>query len=108
IHSDRRFAYEEAQANIDQQHGDFYEELTLLNELAKKLRERRFQKSAINFETQEVKFKLNEKGTPLGLLVKERKDIHKLIEEFMLLANKTVAEFIFHKNKDKNTFVYWI
>lgn len=108
IHSDRRFAYEEAQANIDQQQGDFYEELTLLNELAKKLRERRFQKGAINFETQEVKFKLDEKGTPLGLVVKERKDIHKLIEEFMLLANKTVAEFIFHKNKGKNTFVYRI
>ena len=108
IHSDRRFAYEEAQGNIDQQQGDFFEELTFLNGLAKKLRERRFQKGAINFETVEVKFKLDEKGTPLGLIIKERKDIHKLIEEFMLLANKTVAEFIYKKNKGKDTFVYRI
>ena len=108
IHSDRRFAYEEAQEHIDQQQGDFYEELTLLNDLAKKLREKRFQKGAINFETVEVKFKLDENGTPLGLVVKERKDIHKLIEEFMLLANKTVAEFIYNKNKGKDTFVYRI
>jgi ribonuclease R len=108
IHSDRRFAYEEAQENIDQQQGDYFEELTFLNGLAKKLRERRFQKGAINFETVEVKFKLDENGTPLGLVIKERKDIHKLIEEFMLLANKTVAEFIYNKNKGKDTFVYRI
>ncbi|WP_291777608.1 ribonuclease R [Cecembia sp.] len=107
-HSDRRFAYEEAQENIDKQEGDFYQELTLLNELAKRLRKRRFEKGAINFETVEVKFKLDEKGTPLGLIIKERKDIHKLIEEFMLLANRTVAEFIFNKNKGKDTFVYRI
>lgn len=108
IHSDRRFAYEEAQENIDRQEGDYYEELTFLNELAKKLRQRRFQKGAINFETVEVKFKLDDEGTPLGLVVKERKDIHKLIEEFMLLANKTVAEFIYNKHKGKDTFVYRI
>ncbi|SNS71260.1 RNAse R [Belliella buryatensis] len=106
IHSDRRFAYEEAQENIDNQSGDFFEELTLLNELAKKLRKRRFDKGAVNFETVEVKFKLDEKGTPLGLFVKERKDIHKMIEEFMLLANRTVAEFIYNKNKGADTFVY--
>lgn len=108
IHSDRRFAYEEAQENIDLQEGDYYEELTFLNELAKKLRQRRFQKGAINFETVEVKFKLDDEGTPLGLVVKERKDIHKLIEEFMLLANKTVAEFIYNKHKGKDIFVYRI
>ena len=107
-HSDRRFAYEEGQENIDKQEGDFYQELTLLNELAKKLRKRRFDKGAVNFETVEVKFKLDEKGKPLGLFVKERKDIHKLIEEFMLLANRTVAEFVFDKNKGKDTFVYRI
>lgn len=106
IHSDRRFAYEEAQENIDNQSGDFYSELTLLNNLAKKVRKRRFANGAINFETVEVKFKLDEKGTPLGLMVKERKDIHKMIEEFMLLANKAVAEFIYSKNKGKDTFVY--
>ncbi|AGA76946.1 ribonuclease R [Echinicola vietnamensis] len=108
IHSDRRFAYEEAQENIDQQEGDFYSELTLLNNLAKKIRKRRFQQGAINFETVEVKFKLDDKGTPLGLMVKERKDIHKMIEEFMLLANKAVAEFVFNKNKGDDTFVYRI
>jgi len=106
IHSDRRFAYEEAQENIDQQSGDFFEELTLLNEIAKKIRKRRFDHGAVNFETVEVKFKLDEEGKPLGLMVKERKDIHKLIEEFMLLANKYVAEFVYNKNKGKDTFVY--
>lgn len=107
-HSNRRFAYEEGQENIDNQSGDFYQELTTLNDLAKKLRKRRFDKGAVNFETVEVKFKLDEKGKPLGLMVKERKDIHKLIEEFMLLANRTVAEFIYNKDKGKDTFVYRI
>ncbi|EMS31108.1 3'-to-5' exoribonuclease RNase R [Mariniradius saccharolyticus AK6] len=107
-HSNRRFAYEEGQENIDNQSGDFYQELTILNDLAKKLRKRRFDKGAVNFETVEVKFKLDEKGKPLGLMVKERKDIHKLIEEFMLLANRTVAEFIYNKDKGKDTFVYRI
>ena len=106
IHSDRRYAYEDAQENIDNQSGDYFEELTLLNVMAKKVRQRRFKHGAVNFETVEVKFKLDEKGKPLGLVIKERKDIHKLIEEFMLLANKYVAEFIFNKNKGKDTFVY--
>ncbi|PRY84580.1 ribonuclease R [Mongoliibacter ruber] len=105
-HSDKRFAYEDAQENIDKQEGDYYEELTLLNNLAKKIRKRRFEKGAVNFETVEVKFKLDEKGTPLGLMIKERKDIHKMIEEFMLLANRTVAEFVFNQNKGADTFVY--
>lgn len=108
IHSDRRFAYEEAQENIDSQAGDFYQELTLLNVLAKKVRKKRFDHGAVNFETVEVKFDLDEAGKPLGLKVKERKDIHKLIEEFMLLANKYVAEFIYNKNSGKDTFVYRI
>jgi len=106
IHSDRRFAYEEAQENIDNQSGDFFQELTLLNDLAKQVRKGRFQHGAVNFETVEVKFKLDEKGTPLGLMIKERKDIHKMIEEFMLLANKYVAEFIFKKRSGADTFVY--
>src|SRR5690606_36601227 len=74
----------------------------------KKLRTRRFKKGAFNFETTEVRFKLAEDGTPLGLIVKERKDVHKLIEEFMLLANRTVAEFVFNQRKGKDTFVYRI
>lgn len=106
IHSNRRFAYDEAQDNIDSQSGDYFEELTIMNDIAKKIRKRRFQHGAVNFDSVEVKFQLDEKGTPLGLVVKERKDIHKLIEEFMLLANKYVAEFIFNKNKGKDTFVY--
>src|SRR5690606_7445676 len=106
IHSDRRFSYEEAQENIDKQEGDFFQELTILNELAKKIRSKRFQAGAVNFETVEVKFKLDEKGIPLGLVIKERKDIHKLIEEIMNLVNKTVAEFIYKKHKGKDTFVY--
>jgi len=106
IHSDKRFAYEDAQANIDAKSGDFHEELIILNDLAKKIRKKRFQKGAINFETVEVKFKLADDGTPIGLMVKERKDIHKMIEEFMLLANKSVAEFIYNKNKGNDTFVY--
>ncbi len=106
IHSDRRFAYEEAQENIDNQSGDHFEELTLLDVLAKKIRKKRFGHGAVNFETVEVKFQLDEKGTPLRLRVKERKDIHKLIEEFMLLANKYVAEFIYNKRQGKDTFVY--
>lgn len=106
IHSDRRYAYEEAQECIDTQSGDYFQELTLLNDIAKKIRKKRFDHGAVNFETAEVKFKLDEKGTPIGLMVKERKDIHKLIEEFMLLANKYVAEFIYKKNNGTDTFVY--
>jgi ribonuclease R len=108
IHSDRRFAYEEAQENMDKGEGDYHAELNLLNRIAKNLRQARFKKGAINFETVEVKFKLDEDGTPLGLIIKERKDVHKLIEEFMLLANRTVAEFIYNKFKGKSTFVYRI
>lgn len=108
IHSNRRFTYEEAQERIETQAGDFAEEILILNGLAKKLRDDRFKKGAINFETVEVKFKLDENGKPLGVFPKVRKDAHKLIEEFMLLANKKVAEFIYKmkKGKDKNTFVY--
>ncbi|MEO1052987.1 MAG: ribonuclease R [Bacteroidota bacterium] len=108
IHSDRRFTYEEAQERIETQEGDFSEELHQLNQLALKIKADRFKKGAINFETTEVKFKLNEDGKPLGIIPKVRKDAHKLIEEFMLLANKQVANFIYHrsKGKDKDTFVY--
>ncbi len=108
IHSDRRFTYEEAQERIEALKGDFFAELTTLNELALKLRAERFMRGAINFETVEVKFELDEKGKPLAVIPKERKDAHKLVEEFMLLANKRVAEFVYRmrKGKVKNTFVY--
>ncbi|MGL1888285.1 MAG: ribonuclease R [Reichenbachiella sp.] len=106
IYSDRRFTYEEAQERIESGEGDFQEEINTLNGLAKILKGERFKKGAINFETTEVKFKLDEKGKPLGIIPKERKDAHKLVEEFMLLANKYVAENVFNLEKGKSTFVY--
>ncbi|GAA4351419.1 ribonuclease R [Hymenobacter saemangeumensis] len=108
IHSDRRFAYEEAQERIETKEGDYAEEVNLLNDMAKKICAARFRNGAISFETQEVKFKLDENGKPLGVYVKERKDAHRMIEEFMLLANRKVAEFVFHKKKVKPrlTMVY--
>ncbi len=108
IHSDRRFSYEEAQEVIETKAGDYPEILTMLNNLAKTLRKERFKKGAINFETVEVKFRLDENGKPLGIYQKERKDSNKLIEEFMLLANRRVAEYVYglSKGKKKNTMVY--
>jgi len=108
IHSDRRFSYEEAQEVIENKNGDYAAELLKLNELAYILRDRKFKNGAISFESTEVKFQLDEKGKPVGVYVKERKDAHKLIEDFMLLANKKVAEFIAKKGKGKQkyTFVY--
>lgn len=108
IHSNRRFTYEEAQERIEKKSGDFFAELTTLNELALKLRVERFMRGSINFETTEVKFDLDENGKPIGIKTKERKDAHKLVEEFMLLANKRVAELVYKmkKGKSKNTFVY--
>jgi ribonuclease R len=110
IHSDRRFTYEDAQEVLETGKGDYAEELIILNTLAKKLRKERFAKGAVNFETTEVKFKLDDKGRPLAVIPKIRKDAHKLIEEFMLLANKYVATFVheYKKGKEKNTFVYRI
>ncbi len=108
IHSDKRFAYEEAQEIIEGKQSDFSEEILKLNELAYILRERKFKAGAISFESAEVKFKLDEQGKPMGVYVKERKDAHKLIEDFMLLANRKVAEFVAKKGqgKHKYTFVY--
>ena len=104
----RRFTYEDAQTVLETGKGDLAEEITILNDLAKKLRKERFKKGAVNFETTEVKFKLDEKGKPLAVIPKVRKDAHKLIEEFMLLANKQVATYVYsyNKGKEKNTFVY--
>jgi ribonuclease R len=108
IYSDRRFTYEEAQERIESKEGDYADEINVLNDLAKKLQVKRFKHGAISFETQEVKFLLDENGKPLGVIQKIRKDAHKLVEEFMLLANKSVAEFVYrYKNgKEKNTMIY--
>jgi len=108
-YSDRRFTYEEAQEVIESGQGDFAQELTLLNNMALNMRAERYRKGAINFETQEVKFVLDEAGKPVEVIPKTRKDAHKLIEEFMLLANMQVATFIYNKktrNKQPKTFVY--
>jgi ribonuclease R len=131
IHSNKRYSYEEAQQELElnneslvvssaeasielapipkPQDTELRTALVLLNTLALKLRAERFAKGAINFETVEVKFRLDEAGKPLGVYQKVRKDSNKLIEEFMLLANKRVAEFVFNKSRSKatpNTMVY--
>jgi ribonuclease R len=111
IHSDRRFAYEEAQVYIEEalQPNDTYSPVIKeLDRLAKILRAERFRKGSVNFETVEVKFELDENGKPLAVYPRERKDAHKLIEEFMLLANKRVATFVHEmkKTEPRNTMVY--
>ena len=110
IHSNRRFTYEEAQEVIETGEGDFSEEMLMLNQLANKLRDTRFKEGSISFERIEIKFEIDEKGKPLSVYFKESKDSNKLIEEFMLLANKRVAEFVGKKgeNKTPKTFVYRI
>jgi len=111
IHSDRRFNYGEVQQIIDAKDGEFVDEILVLHNLALKLREERFKVGAINFKSTEVKFKLDEEGKPLGVFVKEVMDSNRLIEDFMLLANKKVAELIGKKknsNNEAKTFVYRI
>ena len=92
IHSDHRFTYEEVQEIIEQKTGLHQPEIEILNDIAQRLRRQRFKKGAINFSSTEVRFKLDEKGKPIGIMVKESKESHQLVEEFMLLANRTVAE----------------
>ena len=108
IRSNRRFCYEEVQAIIESQKGEYADEILVLDKMAKKLRERRFKNGAVNFDRVEVKFNIDENGKPLSVYFKESKDANKLIEEFMLLANRTVAERIGKVGKDKKakTFVY--
>jgi len=108
INSNRRFAYEEAQQIIEDKAGELSEEILKLDELAKKIRAKRFKNGSISFDRVEMKFEIDEKGKPLSVFFKESKDANKLIEEFMLLANKRVAEFV-GKVNDKakaKTFVY--
>ena len=110
IKSDRRFTYEEAQLVIETGEGDYKDEIRVLDALAKKLREKRFKNGAVNFDRFEVRFEIDETGKPISTYIKESKDANKLIEEFMLLANRTVAEFVgkVPKGKTKKTFVYRI
>lgn len=109
IHSKRRFTYEEVQEILHGKVGDFVLELNHLNDIAKHTRKERLRNGAIDFESDEVRFKLDEAGLPKELFVKQRLDAHMLIEEFMLLANKYVAHFMAFKNKSIPVpFVYRI
>ncbi|HEY8661768.1 MAG TPA: ribonuclease R [Hanamia sp.] len=101
IHSDHRFNYDEVQQIIETGNGQYSEEISLLNSLAKNFRKERFKNGAINFSSTEVKFRLDENGKPLGIIVKESKESHQLIEEFMLLANRTVAAHVSKIKVDK-------
>ena len=108
IKSNRRFAYEEAQEVIETGLGDCVEAIQKLNDLAKILRRQRYENGSVEFDRPEVKFHINDDGKPLGVFFKVAKDANKLIEEFMLLANRTVATFV-GKPKDKKkpkAFVY--
>jgi ribonuclease R len=110
IYSDRRFTYQEAQKVIDTGEGDCASELLKLNELAQKLRKERFKNGSISFEREEVKFDIDKNGKPLGIKLREHDLSNELVEEFMLLANRRVAEFIgdTNNNKEHRTFVYRI
>lgn len=111
INSNRRFTYEEAQNIIETSEGDFSSEVLELDRLAKIMRAARYKNGSIAFERDEVKFNIDENGKPLGVYFKEMKDSNHLIEEFMLLANKKVAEYIGRKKpgqRTERTFVYRI
>lgn len=105
IRSDRRFTYEEAQQIIETREGEYKEEILAMDTIAKALREKRFANGAINFDRYEVKFEIDEKGKPISVYFKESKDANKLIEEFMLLANRMVAEKIGKVPKNKKAKV---
>ncbi len=106
INSKRRFTYNEVQEILDSGKGDFHDELTKLDDVAKKLRKKRTIQGSINFHTPEVKFTLDKDGKPIDIKVKEIKDSHKLIEEFMLLANQIVAKHVNKKRKNAPPFIY--
>ena len=111
IHSDRRFSYEEAQERIETQEGDLTTEILQLDKLAKILRAERIRNGAITFDRSEVRFNLDENSKPIGVYFKVSKDSNHLIEEFMLLANKKVSEFISLNKRNEptgNTFIYRI
>jgi ribonuclease R len=107
INSDKRFTYEEAQEILNKGEGVFFNELDTLNKIAKNLTKERIKAGALLMEQDEVKFVLNEEGKPIDVYTKARQDTNKLIEEFMLLANRRVAEYgAFDKNKKDRLFIY--
>jgi len=101
INSDHRFTYEDAQDVLNAKSGTYYTELHKLNEIAKVFQKHKYENGAIEFEQEEIKFKLDENGKPIGVYKKERLDTHKLVEEYMLLANREVARFIYDSIKGK-------
>ena len=110
IHSNHRFTYEDVQKVIETNEGEYPKEIKLLNQLAQQFRRQRFKSGAINFSSTEVKFTLDESGKPTGIVIKESNEAHQLIEEFMLLANRTVAEDVskIYINKKPVPFPYRI
>ena len=108
IRSSKRFSYEEAQTVLDEKKGKFFNELTILNKFAKQLRKERFDKGAIDFDSDEVRFELDSTGKPIKVWKKARLETHKLIEELMLMANREVAEFFYRKTNKNSTFIFRI
>ncbi len=110
IHSDKRFSYEEAQEVLNNKKGTLFHELDIMNQIGKKLLKQRFKDGAIALDQDEVKFKLDEKtGVPISVYTKQRQDTNRMIEEFMLLANRRVAEFMSNKKNNKGgVFLYRI
>lgn len=108
IHSDRRFTYEEVQEMIEGAEGDFKAELLIVDGMAKTMRKERLGSGALSIESEEMRFKLNDRGLPAEVVIKTSKDAHKLIEEFMLLANKRVATYLSKpkQGRDKIPMVY--
>lgn len=108
IHSDRRFSYEEAQEIIEGKSGDYQDEIRDLDKIAKILRKKRLKNGAMNIESEEIRFVLDDDGNPESLIIKRSKDAHKLVEEYMLLANRLVATFVSNKKDNQNRipFVY--
>lgn len=107
IHSDKRFTYEDVQKVIEGANGEYEKEIHTLDKIAKNLRKKRFETGSVYLDSVEVKFKLDEKGKPISVYKKIQKDANKLVEEFMLLANKKVAEKIFKKgDKQGEVFIY--
>ena len=103
IHSNRRFSYEEAQEIIEGKQGDYQDEILILDKIAKILRKSRLKHGALSIESEEMRFRLNDQGHPIEVIIKTSKDAHKLIEEFMLLANKYVAKFVSAPKKGRDT-----
>lgn len=102
IKSDKRFSYENAQETLDAKSGEYFEELNTLNTISKKLAAKKFAAGAIRFSSEEFKFELDEKGVPIAIHKKPHLDTHSLVEDFMLLANRSVAKFIFDKCNESN------